>query len=74
VVGVVIVLGAVGGLTGEIVADGSVLDDGGRSEATFESCSVVDGFDGRAGLAGTKGDIDLAIIGGIKVVFGADHG
>jgi len=36
--------------------------------------SIVDGFDGRAGLAESGGDIDVAVDFQIKVVFGADHG
>jgi len=71
---IVVVFGAVGWLAGNLVTDGAVGNDGGWSEAVFESHGVVYGFDGGSGLARTKGDIDLAIVLSIEVVDGADHG
>ncbi len=51
-VAVVVVFGAVVRLAGKAVADGGVGDEGGGSEAFFESGGVVYWLDGGAGLAG----------------------
>jgi len=72
---IIIVSGAVGGrLTGSIKTNRNIKEHGGGSVAFDETNSIVDGFDGGAGLAKTGGDVDVAIDVKIKVVFRANHG
>ena len=71
----IIVSGTVGGrLTWSIKANRDIKEHGGRSVAFDKTNSIVDGFDGGAGLAKTGGDVDVAINVKIKVVFGTNHG
>lgn len=69
----IVVFGAVGGLTGDIKTDGGIGNDSGRCEAAFEGEGVVDGFDGRAGLARAKSDVYLAVVLAVEVVARTDH-
>jgi len=63
-----------GGLTRSIEANRDIKEQGGRGVAFDKTNSIVDGFDGGAGLAKASSDVDVAVDVKIKVVFGANHG
>ena len=71
----VVINGAVGFLVGDQKTSGLVCQDGaGRKKAMFQGQGIVDGFNGRSRLAVSQNYINVAIVLGVKIIFGTNHG
>ncbi len=69
----IVVLGRPGIRTGEMESNRSITNESRRGNTFFKGESVIYWFDGGAGLAKTKSEIDLAIIFEIKIVTRTNH-
>ena len=70
----VVVSGAVGRLAGNIKTNRHIQKHRGRSKATKEADAIVNRFNRRTRLAEAGGNINIAVNGVVKIIFGADQG
>ena len=61
-------------MAGHAVGNRRVVNNRGSGKATSKSEGIIERFDGRARLAQGDCDIEIAVTGSVKIIFGANHG